>query len=62
MATILGTVSQVIHDTSASLIDNQITKKVSDVITSSVTSGFEVVDDVLKIVKDLTEQQDEDDS
>jgi hypothetical protein len=59
MATILGSVTSIIHDTSAALIDQQITKKVSDLVTTSVTSAFAIVEDLLGIVKDLTEETDE---
>ncbi len=56
MASILGSVGQVVHDASTALIDNQITKKVSDLVTSSVKSSFDIVEDILKIVQDLTKQ------
>jgi hypothetical protein len=54
MATILGPVGQLLHDGAAALIDNQIPKKVSDSVSSFMTSGFGIVNDVLVIVRDLT--------
>ena len=55
MATILGPVGQAVHDAAGALIDNQIPKKLSDSVTGFVASGFGIVDDVLKIVRDLTQ-------
>jgi hypothetical protein len=54
MATILGPVGQLVHDSASALIDNQIPKKVSDSVTGFVASGFGIVNDVLGIVRDLT--------
>lgn len=54
MATILGPVGQAVHDAASALLDNQIPKKFSDSVTQFVASGFGIVDDVLKIVRDLT--------
>lgn len=55
MATILGPVGQTVHDAAGALIDNQIPKKLSDSVTGFVAAGFGIVDDVLKIVRDLTQ-------
>ena len=41
------------------LIDNEITKKMSDLATSTVKAGFEIVDDVLTTVKDLSKPEKE---
>lgn len=57
MATIVGSVGRIIHDTSAALIDNQIPTKLSDLVTGFVKSGFDITEDVLKIVRDLSEPQ-----
>jgi hypothetical protein len=54
MATLFGSVQSLVHDLSAALIDNQIATKVSGTVTGFVNSGFGVVDDLLKIVRDLT--------
>ncbi len=56
MPGLIDSVKLVIHDASAGLIDKQITTKVSDAVTGVVATGFEIVGDVLTIVKDLTEQ------
>ena len=57
MATIIGAFNQVVHEASTAFIDNQMTTKMSDAVTSVVKSSFEVVEDVLKIMKDLTEAE-----
>jgi hypothetical protein len=54
MATLFGSLKGLVHDVSAAMIDNQIATKVSNTVTSFVGSGFGVVDDVLKIIRDLT--------
>jgi hypothetical protein len=54
MATLFGSLKGLVHDVSAAMIDNQIAGKVSSTITGFVSSGFDVVDDVLKIIRDLT--------
>ncbi len=40
MATILGSLESLIHDTTQALIDSQITTKVSDMYTGFISSGF----------------------
>ncbi len=57
MSSILEPFNRIIHETSTALIDNEVPKKLSDVISASVNSGFEVVEDLLKIVKDVTQEQ-----
>jgi hypothetical protein len=54
MATIFGSIETLIHDTAQALIDNQIATKMSDMYTGFVSSGFGIVDDTLKIVRDIT--------
>ena len=54
MASIFGSIESLIHDTAQALIDANITTKVSDMYTSFVTSGFGVVNDTLKVVRDIT--------
>ena len=56
MATILGAVRQLVHDASTAFIDNQITQKMSDLATSTLKAGFDIVDDALAIVQDLTKE------
>lgn len=57
MNSILAPFNKIVHDTSVALIDNQITGRLADMVTTSVSSGFEVVEDLLKIAKDLTQEE-----
>lgn len=54
MAAILTSVRQLIHGTSAGLVDNKIPTKLSTAITDLVTSSFGIANDVLTIVRDVT--------
>jgi hypothetical protein len=54
MATIFGSIETLIHDSTQAVIDSHITTKMSDMFTGFVTSGFGIVDDALKIVRDVT--------
>ncbi len=54
MATIIGSIGRVVHELSAGLLDKQIPDKLSDAATSVVRAGFEVVGDVLRVVKEST--------
>jgi hypothetical protein len=54
MATIIGSFKGLIHDTAAGLVDNQIPTKFGTAISDLVTSSFEIVTDVLKVVQDVT--------
>jgi hypothetical protein len=55
MATIFESYKGLIHDTATALIDQEIPKQVSDVLTSLVSSSFAIMGDTLKIVQKLTE-------
>jgi len=55
--TILGSVRQLIHDASNAFIENEITGKVSDLATSTVKAGVQIIDDVLVIVRDMTKEE-----
>ncbi len=55
--TILGSVRQLIHDTSKALIENGITGKIFDLATSTVKAGVQIMDDVLVIVRDMTKEE-----
>lgn len=57
MNSILVPFNKIVHDTSAALIDNQIPKRLADMVSASVNSGFEVVEDLLKIAKDITQEE-----
>ncbi|MGF6970985.1 hypothetical protein OKW43_008080 [Paraburkholderia sp. WC7.3g] len=54
MSTALASVTKLVHDTSSALIDQQIASKVASMATGFLNSGFEIVDDALKIVRDLS--------
>jgi hypothetical protein len=54
MASIFSPVGTLIHDTAAALIDKQIPDKLASTINGFVTSGFQVVSDVLGVVRDVT--------
>jgi hypothetical protein len=54
MSSLTGSVGKIIHGTATSLIENQVTSKISATITTVVESGFSVVNDMLKVVQDLT--------
>jgi hypothetical protein len=43
-----------IYSTASSLIDNQVTTRLSTTVGELVTAGFKVVEDVLKVAQDLT--------
>jgi hypothetical protein len=54
MATIFGSIENLIHDTADALIQNQITTKMSDMYTGFISAGFGILDDSLKVVRDIT--------
>lgn len=54
--TIIGSVRQLIHDASDAVIENGITGKISDLATSTVKTGVQIMDDVLVIVRDMTKE------
>jgi hypothetical protein len=54
MATIFGSIETLIHDTADALVQSQITKKMSDMYSGFISAGFDVVDESLKVVRDVT--------
>jgi hypothetical protein len=54
MASILSPITTLIHDTAAALVDKQIPDKVATTINGFVTSGFQVVSDLLSVVSEVT--------
>lgn len=54
MASFLGSIGQLVHDTATTLIDNQVTTRLATAASDLVTTGFKVVEDVLKVAQDLT--------
>jgi hypothetical protein len=59
MSDLIGSIRRAVHDTSVALIDNEIPTKISDLVTATVKSGFDIVDSLLTIVKDLTDDAEE---
>jgi len=58
MASFLGPIGQLIHSTAKTLIDNQVTTRLSTTVGDLVTTGFKVVEEVLKVAQDLTAPDD----
>jgi hypothetical protein len=54
MATIFGSIETLIHDTADALVQSQITKKMADMYSGFISAGFGVVDESLKVVRDVT--------
>jgi hypothetical protein len=54
MATIVGSIKNLVHDTADALVQNQISTKMSDMYTGFISAGFGIIDDSLKIVRDIT--------
>lgn len=54
MASFLGPIGQLIYSTASTLIDNQVTTRLSTTVGELVAVGFKVVEDVLKVAQDLT--------
>ncbi len=54
MASIFDPLRNLIHDTAQGAIDAQITTKVSDMYGGFISSGLGVVNDTIKIVRDVT--------
>ena len=54
MASIFGSIEGLIHDTADALIQSNITGKVSDMYTGFISAGFGVVNESLKVVRDIT--------
>lgn len=54
---ILGPLNQIINKTAAEFIDKKISSGISDVLTTLVKTTFEVVDETLKKVQDLTKEE-----
>jgi hypothetical protein len=54
MASIFGSIENLIHDTADALIKADITTKVSDMFTGFISGGFGVMNESLKVVRDIT--------
>ena len=58
MTTLMESVNKLINQTSTQILDNQIPQKLADMVNTIVSSGFQVVEDALKITQDLTKASD----
>lgn len=58
MATVLGSVNKLINQTSTQILENHIPQKMADMVNTVVNTGFQIVEDVLKITQDLTKASD----
>jgi hypothetical protein len=54
MATFLAFASELVHGTVSTLIDNQVTSRLTDTATGLVSTGFKAVEELLKLTQDLT--------
>lgn len=54
MTSLTDSLGRIIHETASSLLEKQVSSKISAAITTVVESGFGVVDDALKVVRDVT--------
>ena len=54
MAKMFQSVNRVLHEASAVVIDNRLTAKMSDAFSTAVKSGFDIVEQVLKVVNEAT--------
>lgn len=54
MATISGRLGQLVHDTADGLLKSNVPQKLAETTNALVTSGFDIVADVLEIVRDAT--------
>jgi hypothetical protein len=54
---LLGPFNKIINDTATQIVDTELPRKVSQVLTTVITSSFRAVDDLLKKVQDLTKEE-----
>jgi hypothetical protein len=54
MATILDPISNLVHDTAAMLLTQQVPSKLAGAVNSFVSAGFDTLTQVLTVVSDLT--------
>jgi hypothetical protein len=57
MATLMSTVGRTIHRTANSLLENDVPTKIADAIASAAKSGMSVVEEAVKVVRDVTEPE-----
>jgi len=56
MSKIVDSVTSAVNQAAGELIDNNVTTKLSDAATTAISSVFAIVEDVLKIVRDQTQE------
>jgi hypothetical protein len=54
MATILDPISNAVHDTATTLINQQVPNKLAGAANSFISAGFDTLTQVLTVVRDLT--------
>lgn len=54
MAKLMGSVGSLIYSAVSTLLDNQVAPRLSTTMNDLVTTGFKVVEEVLKVARDLT--------
>jgi len=54
MASILDPISNVVHDTASTLLNQQVPAKLAGAVNGFISAGFDVVTQVLTVVRDLT--------
>ncbi len=54
---LLGPFNKIINQTAAQIVDSELPKKVSDVLTTVVSSSATVAEDLLKKVRDVTREE-----
>jgi hypothetical protein len=54
MASLFDSIRDLIHSTADGLINEQVTTKVSDMYTGFISAGMGVVNDTIKIVRDIS--------
>lgn len=54
---IIGPLNNVIYKTTTEIVDSEIIKKMAGVLNILVDSGFEVMENTLKTIQDLTKEE-----
>lgn len=57
MATLVSMVGRTIHRTANSLLENDVPTKIADALASTARSGMSVVEEAVKVVRDVTEPE-----
>lgn len=55
----LDSLKKVMHETTTEIIDSEVSAKTAGILTTLVNSVFEVIDDTLAWVQDLTKEEEE---